>query len=576
MYSKYYQQELFHLRELAREFAEVHPAIAPMLSSQSADPDVERLLEGTAFLSGLLRQKIDDQLPEVIHALTNFIFPHFLKSIPSVTIVRFTPRKGLQESLRIPAGTELASRPVEDVPVLFQTSSECVVHPLEITEIKSSGSAAQGQQIEVGCRLTGPALDTWIPDRLTFFIGGSYARASDIFYLLTRKLQRIVVRAEDGGKEMTLDADSLQPIGFDRKNNLLPYPGNAFTGYRLLQEFFLLPHKFLFFELQGLDRWQDRGNGTEFSLRFELAPSHVSLSGLNLDSFLLSTVPAINTYSHDADPILLDHTRDMVRVTPALRAGRRPEIYSIDQVSGFTRGAMEQIDYTEASRFSSEKNSHIYNRVHSISPVHNRPQFALQFAYPVQKAQLVEETLSITLTCMDGDLPRQLKTGDLCRPTSSTPELVDFSNLMQPTLPIDPPLAGDLLWRLLSHLSLNLLSLAGRDNLTELLGLYIFSQDRDRGRISSNRKRLDGIESFTVKPQNRLIRGHMMRGQKILVVARSDHFAGLGDFCVFGTVLDNFFSEYCSLNTFTQFDLTDSVSGETYAWPIRVGSKPLI
>ncbi len=576
MFSKYYQQELYHLRRLASEFAEVHPAIAPMLGTQSADPDVERLLEGTAFLSGLLREKIDDQFPELIHALTHFIFPQFLRSVPSTTIVRFTPRRGMQESILVPAGTEMESVPVEDVSCIFQTSFDCLVHPLEITDISIIGSESRGHRIDLTFRLTGPDLQAWFPETLTFFIGGSYSRASDLFYLLARRLKKITVQSMDAKRRIVLEASSLKPAGFSRDRKMLPYPGNAFSGYRILQEFFLLPHKFLFFELHGLKDWKDRGRGDKFLISFEISPSTVRIDGVSKDSFLLSTVPAINIYRHNAEPVPLDHTMDKIRITPALRSGKRPEIYSIEQVTGFTRGAMKQVNYVEASRFSSEKNIHMYSTVHSMSPVYNRPEISLQFTYPDEEAPLVEETLTIELICTDGDLPRQLKPGDICLPTSSTPELIEFTNLIQPTMPIDPPLEGDLLWRLLSQLSLNLLSLADRDNLRELLGLYISSQDRDKGRISSNRKRIDGIEEFSVTQESFMARGHMLRGQKIKMIARGDHFASRGDFCLFGMVMDNFFAEYCCFNSFTQFELTDNVSGETYTWPIRVGSKPLI
>jgi type VI secretion system protein ImpG len=576
VFSKYYQQELFHLRQLAREFAEVHPAIAPMLSAQSADPDVERLLEGTAFLSGLLREKIDDQFPEIIHALTGFVFPQFLTPVPSVTIVRFTPKKGLQESLSIPAGTELASRPVDDVSCLFQTSFDCQVHPLLVASVSSRGSSTSGQEIRLELSSTGPDFESWMTDRLSFFIGGSYAGAGDLFYLLSRKLKQIRILSAAGETVCVLDSSALRPAGFDRQNPLLPYPGNAFSGYRFLQEFFLLPHKFLFLELTGLSNWTERRGGKNFSLLLELEPAQLSVPVLTPDSFLLGTVPAVNLYSHDAEPMILDHTRERIRVVPAMRSGKRPEIFSIDQVTGFTRGAMQEVKYSEASRFTSTPNQHIYSTVHSISPVHNRPEIALQFSYPPEITDLVEETLSIRLTCMDGDLPRRLKPGDICQPTSSTPALVEFSNLMQPTMPIDPPLGGDLLWQLLSQISLNLLSLDSVENVSEQLRLYIFDHDRDRGRISANRKRLDGLEEFRVERRDQLLRGHLLRGRRIHLTACSDNFAGKGDFCLFGMVLDVFFAEYCSFNSFTQFELTDSVSGETYAWPLRVGSKTLI
>jgi len=576
-YSKYYQQELYNLRELAQEFAEVHPAIAPLLSGQASDPDVERLLEGTAFLSGMLRRKIDDHLPELIHSLTSFIFPHFLKSIPSVTLVRFSPRKGLQEPLTIKTGTELCAVPLGNVSATFRTCADCLVQPLVITDITVGGSANRGQQIEVSFSTSGPALNTWVPARIPLFIGGSYSRAADIFYLLNRKLKRISVQSGDGQKSMVLPEGSLKFTAFHRDSSLLPYPGNSFSGYRFLQEYFLLPHKFLTFEVNGLERWVDRGAGKNFALRFEFEPAPISLPNLDPNALILSTVPAINLFRHEAEPMIQNHREDRIRIIPALKDGERPEIYSIDSVTGYTRGALQKKDYSPASFFASGQRTHAYNLTHSLSPVNNRPQLSLQFAYPPGgDAAVLEETLSVTLTCTNGDLPQRLQSGDICKPSSNTPELIDFANIMRPTLPIDPPLTGGLLWKLLSHLSLNLLSLASVANLVELLDLYIFKHDRDKGRISSNEKRLQGIEDFSVTQINRLFKGHMLRGQKIKIVARSDHFAGQGDFCLFGMVLDALFSEYCSMNTFIQLEIADSVSGETIIWPIRIGSRTLI
>ena len=90
MFNKYYQDELTYLRELGREFAAAYPAIAPMLAERG-DPDVERLLEGVAFLTGKIRQKLDDELPEVIHSIAALLFPHYLRQIPATSVIEFTP-----------------------------------------------------------------------------------------------------------------------------------------------------------------------------------------------------------------------------------------------------------------------------------------------------------------------------------------------------------------------------------------------------------------------------------------------------------------------------------------------------
>ena len=90
-----------------------------MLSGPSADPDVERLLEGVAFLTAMLRQKLDDEFPEIIHELVHLIWPHYLRPVPSATIMAFAPKPSLKQSLKIPAGVHVASVPVDGTPCLF-------------------------------------------------------------------------------------------------------------------------------------------------------------------------------------------------------------------------------------------------------------------------------------------------------------------------------------------------------------------------------------------------------------------------------------------------------------------------
>ena len=105
MFNRYYQEELTLLKELGAEFSKAHPALAPMLSGQTSDHDVERLLEGTAFLTGLVRHKLDDEFPELLHGVMNLLAPHYLRPIPSSSILVFTPRPTLREPLLGPPGT---------------------------------------------------------------------------------------------------------------------------------------------------------------------------------------------------------------------------------------------------------------------------------------------------------------------------------------------------------------------------------------------------------------------------------------------------------------------------------------
>jgi len=169
-----------------------------------------------------------------------------------------------------------------------------------------------------------------------------------------------------------------------------------------------------------------------------------------------------------------------------------------------------------------------------------------------------------------------LQLGDISVQTSDSPGLLTFRNVIPPTSSIDPPLGNNAAWRFLAHLSLNYLPMANAENLRELLQLYLFPEARDKTKVTANLKRIEGIIGFQTEPTDRLVQGMVLRGQTLTLSARQDHFAGLGDLYLFGSVLDAFFGVYSSMNAFTQFELKENLSGESFLWPAKLGDRPLI
>ncbi len=578
MFDRYYQRELENLRELARDFAGVHPAAAPMLGGQSADPDVERLLEAVAFLTGMMRQKLDDELPEIVRGLMDVVLPHYLRPVPAAAIVAFSPKPSLMETIKVPAGTSIRSVQVDETDCIFRTCFDLEVHPLRLEQAELIRRPGSAPRIRLALELKGPDLSRWRPERLTFFLGGGFARASDLFMILTRHLERIRLVPGQGGSSCELSAANLKPIGFERRNSLFPFPRRAFAAYRLLQEYFNLPQKFLFFDITGWERWQDRGRGSGFEIFFDLqALPAAGIPSVEPEQFVLFATPAVNLFEVEADPVPLDHRREKVRVMPSAGRDDTIRIYSVDKVVGFREGTLEQKEYYPMSLFSqSRQPGTCYQVVHDVSPVHGRPEVFLSFSYPAEAGEPAAETLSIKLTCTNGRLTERLQLGDICRPTFDSPELLDFRNITAPTAPADPLLEGEDLWRFLSHLSLNLLSLMDIEGLRHLLRLYIFPKGRDRVRITANLKRVDGISAVRADPADTLVRGFLVRGRDITLEMRRDHFAGTGDMVLFGAVLDLFFSQYSSMNSFTRLRIKELITGETFTWPEKVGGRPLL
>lgn len=577
MFNRHYQQELGYLKELAAEFSKAHPALAPMLSGPSADPDVERLLEGVAFLTALLREKLDDEFPEIVHELIQLIWPHHLRPIPSSTIMAFMPKPVLKQSLVIPAGIHVASVPVDGTPCLFKTCYDVEVHPLTLLEASLDQTGGRPPTVKLHFQLNGPKLSAWEARSLRFFLAGDYPGASNLYYLLRHRLKRITIVPEEGGAPLSLSPDFLKPVGFSEGEALIPYPSNSFPGYRILQEYFILPEKFLFLDLEGWERWQNRGEGSKFEVSFELDNLPWTPPRIRPESFILFATPVINLFPHEADPIRLDHRRTEYLVRPSGSDPGHHQVYSIEEVVGFVQGTAEERRYQPFDFFKSDVRSHpVYHAIHKKSPVKEGLDVYLSVAYPPESGIPSAETLSVNLLCTNGFLPEQLRPGDIRQHTSSSPEYVEFKNIHSPKTYVLPPIGANLLWRLLSHLSLNYLSLSRVENLRALLQLYLFPASRDRAAFDANRKRVAAIEEVNSKDANRLVSGIPMRGQEIRLRAREDYFASPGDLFLFGCVLDSFLGGYATINTFTHLLIEEVTRGEQYRWPARIGDRPLI
>ena len=574
--SKYFQNELANLRELAADFARGYPTLAPQLASASNDPDVERLLEGVAFLTANIRQKIDDDFPEFSQGLLRQIFPHYLRPIPSATLVEFTPRSILKKRFDIDAGASLDSVETDGVRCRFRTCFPLRIWPLRVRDV-SLGETTTGRKF-IDCLLefNGIDLGAWDEDRLRFYIGGDFLGASELNYLLHNHLQGIELQAGQGEAVDAVQA-RIEPVGFGDDEALLDYPGNAFPAYRLIQEYFLLKEKFLFVDICGLRQYTRGMSGASLRLRFYLEEANVRIPRMDSDRLRLFVTPAVNLFAMQAEPIRNDQSRAEYPVRPLRNNRGQYSVYSVDRVSARDRQSGETLEYIEAGVVHPALNERpVYNLIQRQSADGEHQETWIAFSYPPGYAINNRETVMLELTCSNGNLASRLRPGDLNRPAQGGSELVEFRNLLTPSECRNPGDNQAMLWRLISHLSLNYLSLANVDNLKSLLGLYIFSPNSASKADVANRKRIEGIEDVRVINGDRLVRGMPMRGQTIEVSVNAANFASRGDMYLFGQLLDCLFASFASLNSYTEFRLIDAASGETFTWPARTGDKPLL
>lgn len=578
MTNHFFHAELNLLKELATEFALANPALAPLLDgSNRTDPDVERLLEAMAFQNAMLRRKLVSDFPELVHKLVNLILPHYLRPIPASTMIGFTPHTSSGQSATIPAGTQLDSALVDGTPCRFTTIAPVEIHPLEITDAAFVQQTGRGGEIRLSLELHGLPLSSWRPGKLRLFLAGEQAAACELYLLLSRHVSRIVLTPAEGGTACVLPVSCLKPAGFAEDEQLLPYPTHVFPGYRLLQEYFSAPEKFLFFDLSGWEQWQQRGTGQQFSITFELASLPSGPQRIRRESFALHVAPAINLFAHAADPISVDHRTGSYLVRPAGPNPAHCRVFSVDRVTGYTRTTAAERNYLPFELFGADDGSEpAYHTRLVQSQRHGGYDVQLGLAFPEEMPPADSETLSIALTCSNGTLPENLRIGDISEPLYPLPDHVSGRNIT----PINPgqtmPLGSGLLHQLTAHLYLNQLSLEKVEHLRTLLELYVFPNQRSGARTTANLKRIAGIEALQVTAGEHLVAGIPMRGREIRIRVRQDHFAGPGDMYLFGCVLDRFLGCYASINSYTRLEFYETLRGGTCQWPMRLGNQPLL
>jgi len=609
----YYERELTFLRQLGAEFAATYPKIASRLlleADKCEDPHVERLIEAFAFLAGRIHRKLDDELPEITESLLNVLFPHYLAPIPSMSVAQFVldPEQAmLQTGQTIPRESMLYSKPVDGIPCRFRTCYPVTIWPVEVASARfelperaevQGGTAHAVLHIEI--RALGGVPFAELREkvseseyrsiqRLRLFLQGEGPLVHGLYELLFNNVLQVELRtgrSKKGPSPILLRPDCLRPVGFSRDEGMLPYTDRSFLGYRLLTEYFCFPDKFLFVDLCELDQAARAGFGEQVDVRIYFNRTFGLEKGVDAQTFRLNCTPIINLFRQLAEPVQVTHTKTEYRVVPDVRQQRATEVYSVDAVVNAAPHLEKPIPFQPfysykhavaregprthwyASRRESERREDEGTEVYLCL-------VDLDFRPSVPDAQI----LSIDTTCTNRDLPGRLPFGSrdgdfhLEGPGIYTA----IRCLKKPTPTLRPPLRRGTQWRLISHLSLNYLSLAEREggnrpeSLQEILKLYDFADS------SATRRQIAGITHVEARPVFRFIGSSlgasMVRGIEVAVELDEAQFVGAGVYLL-AAVLERFLALYTSLNSFSQLVVsTQQREGILKRWPPRAGEQ---
>ncbi len=604
----YYERELTFLRQLGAEFAEKYPKVANRLllePDRCEDPHVERLLEGFALLAARVHLRIDDDFPEISESLLSILYPHFIRPIPSMTVAEFhlDPKEGkMTTGLKVEAGSMLYSRPVGGIPCKFQTSHEMTMWPLVVSEAQWRPPDQLRPEVHAPdavavCRLK----LTCLPDvqfkamplsSLRFYLHGEGALTHTLYELLFNSCTRIIVRdprPHSGIRPVHLPASAIQPVGFREEEALLPTPRRSFAGYRLLQEYFTLPERFLFIELNGLEPLLAFENEVEVLFLigpFERNDRYQPLElGVSAKTFRLNCSPIVNLFPQTAEPVLLDQTRYEYPVIPDLRRRGSMEVYSINRVFSSNPDTREVVDYEPfyslrhvRSHDGAKTFWHATRHVATKKGDEGSDVMISLLDLSGRRARPDADALTVKCTCTNRDLPSQLPFGD---------EQGDFemqgsaiiqriTSLRKPTPSLRPAFDRSLLWRKISHFSLNYLSLVedGKEALQELLRLYNYSGS------SYLERQIDGIRSVSSRRHFARVVSELsvsfVRGTRVEMEIDEDQFVGGGVY-LFASILEYFLGLYVSMNSFSQLVVRTPQRKEVVReWQPRAGRKILL
>ncbi|WP_035058366.1 type VI secretion system baseplate subunit TssF [Andreprevotia chitinilytica] len=620
----YYNRELGYLRELGAEFAERFPKVAGRLGMHGievADPYVERLLEGFSFLTARIQLKMDAEFPRFTQRLLDVIYPNYLAPTPAVAVVRLQPNLNegsLAAGFNLPAGTALRANVArgEQTACEFRTGHALTIWPLALESVRftatppdlPAGLPARTRAraaLRIRLRIAGgQRIETLPLDRLEFHLAGPEQRALRLLELVAGHSVAVLCReAGSGGKwGAPLDASAVRHEGFAAGQALLPNDGRTFQGYRLLQEYFACPARFLFFSINGLQRALRGLQGDQFELLLLLDEDEPALERLvETDDLALNCTPVINLFTKRADRVLVTPQVNEYHLVVDRTKALDYEVHTVQQVIGHGvgggNGPAEREFRPFFASFGADARDHgayysLRREPRLLSDQARRQGSRTGYVGSEVFISLVDQYeapfsaelrhLTVETLCTNRDLPLLLPLdADSDFSLAVSAPVGRIKVLRGPTRP-QPPLAdGAISWQLISHLSMNhqgLTELDGEQGATalrQMLALYLGGADAGLQRQVESVRRVAFSPVFRRLPHAITGGGPLVHGRGVHVAVTVDEQAFAGDSpWLFGAVLEQFFARHVAINLFSELALHTTQRGQIARWAPRLGARP--
>lgn len=529
-----YDKQLNFISEVSQKFSKLSLEIADNIDRSNtniADPHAARFIEAFALLNARVDCKLDQDLNFFKTALSNHTYPQHQAALPTMAIAQIhSDIESLGLNQEVPRGALLVSDAAYDSQCYFTTC-----YPLTLSAVKILQVKLKNKILTISVKF----LSKTPPNKLRFYINASLRRAALIYELLFNHVASI-----------DLKHASLQPVGFNAKESLLPNNAKVFSGHNLLTDYFVLPEKFLFFDLYLPDL-----KANELDINIKLNKTNADLeTNITSDIFLLNCTPIINLYPQMAEPIVLNHFQIEHRLVPDIKmSAHNIEIYSVNSVKIKNTNVVNYLPFY-GNKYNSCSQSANYSYL-----TKRGDQYFLALTNTTKNFKLHNEVvIESELLCTNGDIPMRLPYG------GGEPRLHLISSKAVATCltpfthnHYDSNLS--LILHLLTSYSFFNDSETNLSLLMKIINLYDFK----------NENQLDSallcLTTNTIKKRVRADAKNSvyLTGTEINLVIDPSRFVSSSLF-LFGSVLSKFFSQFCEINSFTELVISSKQQGEIY------------
>lgn len=602
-----YTQELHHVKDMGAEFARRFPKIARRLGMGSIevdDPYVERLLEGFAFLAARVQLRLQEEFPQFTEHLIELLYPGLRASRPSMGVIQLNPEwmdGSLAQGIPVPKGSMFSQQMGPDfAPCKFRTAHEMTLWPLKINSVVYSTQTHNDQAslwIELESGTESPLADLAI-NHLDFYISAQRETGLKLLQGLAFHTNRIQVKTTACDWSVLKNTQGLilpEILGFQDEHALLPELAENFSAFRLLQEFYALPQRFLFFRVNGLRAAIQKAKGNTLQIQIGLnAVEPELLRTVSQDSLALYCTPVVNLFEHRCDRLDMDPALHEFQILPDRVHPQDYEIHSVLGIQAYgpevqgsatihalykppVEGSEDEPGYVIRRQLSLPSERRLLNGGRSRY-LGTDTYVALSWPDYRLRSERGLKQLGVRTLCSNRDLPLLLPVGQGTTDLQTTEvlPLKSIRFLSGPTSPHTPVGNGRSSWQLIQHFSLNFLGLIqaeGANALSQLLHLYASHED------AAQLQWANAVKSVRSEPcvqsVTRLGRRCAARGLHIHMELDSLLLEGVSS-GLFMQVLTQVFARHVSINSFVKCSVTSRPGGLTLHSRPMAGSRPLL